>query len=171
MPKNGGIEAALNAGLEYITRAGFELVARVDAGDRCAPDRWRGSRPSWIRAPDVHLVGSNVEWRRDDDSLAFDMSLPSTHEEISRALHHKVCLLHPTVMFRTSLVHTVGPYSYDYPGRGRLRVLLAHRTPIPSGQHPRDAAHAALPRRKLSIRNSASAAPDASFASSSSTSA
>lgn len=115
MPKNGGIEAALNAGLEYITRAGFELVARVDAGDRCAPNRLARQQAFLDSNPNVHLVGSNVEWRRDDDSLAFDMSLPSTHEEISRALHHKVCLLHPTVMFRASLVHAVGPYSYDYP--------------------------------------------------------
>ncbi|HKP15705.1 MAG TPA: glycosyltransferase [Gemmatimonadaceae bacterium] len=115
MPKNGGIEAALNAGLEYISRAGFELVARVDAGDRCAPNRLARQQAFLDANPNVHLVGSNVEWRRDDDSLAFDMSLPSTHEEISRALHHKVCLLHPTVMFRASLVSAVGPYSYNYP--------------------------------------------------------
>lgn len=115
LPKNGGIEAALNAGLEYITRARFELVARVDAGDRCAPTRLRRQQEFLDQNPDVHLVGSNVEWRRDDNSLAFDMALPSSHEDICRALHHKVCLLHPTVMFRASLIEAVGPYSYDYP--------------------------------------------------------
>lgn len=115
MPKNGGIEAALNAGLEYIAAAGFELVARVDAGDRCAPTRLARQQAFLDAQPDVHLVGCNVEWRRDDDSLAFGLELPTTHAEISRALHHTVCLLHPTVMFRAAVVQAVGPYSYAYP--------------------------------------------------------
>ena len=115
MPKNGGIEKALNAGLEYIDHVGFELVARVDAGDRCAPTRLARQVAFLDAHPDVHLVGSNVEWRRDDDSLAFDRQLPTAHADISRALHHVVCLLHPTVMFRASVVREVGPYSYAYP--------------------------------------------------------
>jgi glycosyltransferase involved in cell wall biosynthesis len=115
MPKNGGIEAALNAGLMYIEEAGFELVARVDAGDRCAPTRLARQQEFLDSNPDVHLVGSNVEWRRDDDSLAFGLTLPTTHGDIARALHHTVCLLHPTVMFRTAVVREVGPYSYAYP--------------------------------------------------------
>ena len=115
MQTNGGIEAALNAGLEYIAREGFELVARVDAGDRCAPNRLARQQEFLDQHPHVHLVGSNVEWRRDDDSLAFSLALPTTHAEISRALHHTVCLLHPTVMFRASVVGAVGPYSYAYP--------------------------------------------------------
>ena len=115
MPKNGGIEAALNAGLAYIEEAGFELIARVDAGDRCAPTRLARQQEFLDSHHDVHLVGSNVEWRRDDDSLAFGLTLPTTHAEIARALHHTVCLLHPTVMFRTAVVREIGPYSYAYP--------------------------------------------------------
>src|SRR5690348_12197981 len=37
LERNSGIEAALNAGLEYIESRGFELVARLDVADRCAP--------------------------------------------------------------------------------------------------------------------------------------
>jgi glycosyltransferase involved in cell wall biosynthesis len=115
LPKNRGIEAALNAGLEYIVQARFEVVARVDAGDQCAPTRLARQLAFLDANPEVQLVGSNVEWRYDDGTLAFDRSLPTTHAEISRALHHVVCLLHPTVMFRTSVVQAVGPYSFDYP--------------------------------------------------------
>jgi glycosyltransferase involved in cell wall biosynthesis len=115
MPRNGGIEAALNAGLELIEARGFELVARLDVGDRCTPTRLATQQAFLDQYPDVHLVGSDVEWRRDDGSLAFALTLPSTHHEISRALHHTVCLIHPTVMFRTSVVRAVGRYSYDYP--------------------------------------------------------
>ena len=115
MPRNGGIEAALNAGLEHIEAAGFELVARLDVGDRCAPARLATQQAFLDANPDVHLVGSDVEWRRDDGSVAFALSLPSRHRDISRALHHTVCLIHPTVMFRTSVLRAVGRYSHDYP--------------------------------------------------------
>jgi len=115
MPRNGGIEAALNAGLELIEARGFELVARLDVGDRCTPARLARQQAFLDAHPDVHLVGSDVEWRHDDGSLAFALSLPSKHEDISRALHHTVCLIHPTVMFRVSVLHAVGNYSYDYP--------------------------------------------------------
>ena len=115
MARNGGIEAALNAGLELIEARGFELVARLDVGDRCTPTRLATQQAFLDQRPDVHLVGSDVEWRHDDGSLAFALTLPSTHLEISRALHHTVCLIHPTVMFRTSVLRAVGRYSYDYP--------------------------------------------------------
>jgi glycosyltransferase involved in cell wall biosynthesis len=114
-PRNGGIEAALNAGLERIEAEGFELVARLDVGDRCTPTRLATQQAFLDEHADVHLVGSDVEWRHDDGSLAFALALPSTHHEISRALHHTVCLIHPTVMFRASVLRAVGKYSYDYP--------------------------------------------------------
>jgi glycosyltransferase involved in cell wall biosynthesis len=115
MARNGGIEAALNAGLELIEASGFELVARLDVGDRCAPARLATQQAFLDEHPHVHLVGSDVEWRHDDGSLAFALTLPSTHHEISRALHHTVCLIHPTVMFRTSVLGAVGKYSFEYP--------------------------------------------------------
>src|SRR5688572_1147914 len=99
MARNGGIEAALNAGLEHIEARGFELVARLDVGDRCTPTRLATQQAFLDENPDVHLVGSDVEWRHDDGSLAFALSLPARHRDISRAMHHTVCLIHPTVMF------------------------------------------------------------------------
>jgi glycosyltransferase involved in cell wall biosynthesis len=113
--ENGGIERALNAGLEYIASRGFEYVARLDVGDRCAAGRLRAQQAFLDANADVHLVGSALEWRRDDGTFAFAMSLPTSHEEISRALHHTTCIIHPTVMFRASVVGAVGPYSYAYP--------------------------------------------------------
>jgi glycosyltransferase involved in cell wall biosynthesis len=123
MPKNGGIEAALNAGLEHIIDAGFELVARLDAGDRCAPNRLDLQQTFLDEHPDVHLVGSSVEWRRDDGSFAFAMALPSSHEAIARAMHYTVCLIHPTVMFRASVVRAVGMYSTSYPAAEDLEFF------------------------------------------------
>jgi len=123
LARNSGIEAALNAGLEYIDAHGFELVARLDVGDRCAPARLVTQQAFLDSHSDVHLVGSNVEWRRDDGSLAFAMTLPSDHAAIARAMHYTVCLIHPTVMFRTSVVRAVGAYSTSYPAAEDLEFF------------------------------------------------
>jgi glycosyltransferase involved in cell wall biosynthesis len=113
--QNGGIERALNAGLEYIAGLGFQYVARLDAGDQCEPTRLRRQQAFLDENPDVYLVGSGLEWRRDDGTFAFGMRLPTSHEEIVRVLHRTTCIIHPTVMFRASVVSAVGPYSYAYP--------------------------------------------------------
>jgi glycosyltransferase involved in cell wall biosynthesis len=130
-PQNGGIERALNSGLEYIATRAFEYVARLDNGDLCAPTRLRSQCAFLDAHPDVHLVGSNVEWRTDSGELAFQLSLPVSHEAISRAFHHTVCLIHPTVMFRASVVGSVGAYSYDYPAAEDFeffwRIARRHR--------------------------------------------
>jgi len=62
----------------------------------------------------------------------FDRKLPTSHAEISRTLHHVVCLLHPTVMFRTRVVHAVGPYSLAYPAAEDYEFFwrIARRFPV-----------------------------------------
>lgn len=123
LPRNQGIEAALNAGLQHIDERGFELVARLDVGDRCAPTRLKTQQRFLDEHPEVHLVGSSVEWRRDDGSLAFAMMLPRDHATIARAMHYTVCLIHPTVMFRTSVIRAVGVYSNSYPAAEDLEFF------------------------------------------------
>jgi glycosyltransferase involved in cell wall biosynthesis len=131
LEQNSGIEAALNAGLEYIDGHDFELVARLDVGDKCAPSRLAAQQEFLDTHPDVALVGSNVEWRRDDGSFAFAMTLPSEHASIARAMRYTVCLIHPTVMFRTAVVRAVGKYSSSYPAAEDLeffwRIVSAFR--------------------------------------------
>ncbi|HEX7978923.1 MAG TPA: glycosyltransferase [Gemmatimonadaceae bacterium] len=123
LARNSGIEAALNAGLEYIEARDFELVARLDVGDRCAPTRLAAQQDFLEAHPDIALVGSNVEWRRDDGSFAFAMALPSDHASIARAMPYTVCLIHPTVMFRTTVVRAIGKYSTSYPAAEDLEFF------------------------------------------------
>jgi hypothetical protein len=39
MPRNGGIERALEAGIDALAARGFRYAARIDAGDLAAPQR------------------------------------------------------------------------------------------------------------------------------------
>lgn len=113
--RNGGIERALNAGLTLILGSDFEWVARLDNGDLCQPDRLRTQRHYLETHPDVGLVGSYVEWVTVSGQTAFRLELPEAHNDIVRGLHHTVCLIHPTVMFRTEVIREVGVYSVDFP--------------------------------------------------------
>ena len=115
LPENRGIEHALNAGLAHIAARPFDYVARLDVGDRALPTRLARQQAFLDANPDVHLVGTALEWRRDDGAFAFAMCGPETHDAIARAFHHASPLIHPTVMFRTSTVAAVGPYSTAYP--------------------------------------------------------
>jgi glycosyltransferase involved in cell wall biosynthesis len=128
---NRGIERALNTGLDYIRHRGIAYVARLDNGDRCARGRLAQQRDYLDAHPDVHLVGSAVEWRDDSDRVRFVRELPSAHEHIVRTMHHTTALIHPAVMFRASVVDTVGAYSTAYPAAEDLeffwRIARRHR--------------------------------------------
>ena len=128
---NRGIEHALNTGLEYIHRRGFEFVARLDNGDRCAPSRLERQRAALQSNASVHLVGSAVEWRDERGQLRFTRVFPTDHDDIVRALHHTTVLIHPAVMFRASVVDSVGMYSTAYPAAEDyeffFRIARRHR--------------------------------------------
>lgn len=128
---NRGIEHALNTGLHYIRQRGFDYVARLDNGDVCAPRRLASQREFLERNPPVYLVGSAVEWRDDGGRSRFTRRFPTTHDRIIRALHHTTALIHPSVMFRSSVVSSAGMYSADYPAAEDLeffwRIAQHHR--------------------------------------------
>jgi glycosyltransferase involved in cell wall biosynthesis len=128
---NRGIEHALNTGLRYIHSRGIPYVARLDNGDHCVPGRLARQREFLRQNPQIHLVGSAAEWRDDAGRTRFTRVLPTTHDEIVRALHHTTPLIHPSVMFRTSVIGTAGLYSTEYPAAEDLeffwRVARRHR--------------------------------------------
>ena len=128
---NRGIEHALNTGLQYIHRRGFEYVARLDNGDVCSPGRLARQREFLEQHPAVYLVGSAVEWRDDRGRSRFIRRFPATHDRILRALHHTTALIHPSVMFRSSVITSAGMYSADYPAAEDLeffwRIAQRHR--------------------------------------------
>ena len=160
LPSNGGIERALNAGLQYITQAGFDYVARLDNGDLSKPSRLRIQRDFLDDNPEVALVGSYVEWMTAPNAVAFRMEYPTAHEDIVRWMHRISCLSHPTVMFRTEIVARVGDYPVEYPAAEDYEYFwrIARRfrvANIPSVlvQTQLDPAGISLSRRKQQLRS------------------
>jgi glycosyltransferase involved in cell wall biosynthesis len=111
LEKNGGITAALNAGLDYAQKLGFEIAIRLDAGDGYVKGRVLKQVQFLRENPDVVLVAGAAIFRYSDPARTKLYVAPLTNEQIRRALRFYNPLIHPSVAFRISQVIGVGGYS------------------------------------------------------------
>ena len=124
LPWNQGIVAALNAGIAAVRAEGYEFIARIDAGDYAAPSRL-ALQLAWLEAhPRCMLVGSDAEVRNEDGSYCFTIEPPRNSAALARALHERAWILHPTVMFRSSIFDEVGLYSDRYEAAEDYELFL-----------------------------------------------
>lgn len=113
--RNQGIERALNHGLGEAARLGATYLARLDAGDTIAVDRFQQQLAILESDQEVGLVGSSARFVDEDGRPLFVFSAPHTDGQIRRRMHLNSCILHPTAMFRMSVLERTGGYSTDYP--------------------------------------------------------
>jgi len=88
-----GLAATLDRGLSL---ARGQFVARMDADDLCAVDRFRLQAQYLERHPETSLVGSWYQLVGSDRVV----KLPESSEEINFHLMRFNCVAHPSVMFR-----------------------------------------------------------------------
>ncbi|MEZ9845395.1 glycosyltransferase [Vibrio breoganii] len=111
---NKGIVSALNYGLYTIIESNsYELVARLDCGDSNVKNRFK-TQLSVFSNPKINLVGSNVLFFDKDNNYQFNTNVPIEHENILRYKWKKTCFIHPTVMFRLSVIDQIGFYPDRY---------------------------------------------------------
>lgn len=115
LPINQGIERALNAGVEEARRLGATFIARLDAGDTVDEDRLISQLRVLESDPEVGLVGSSARFVDLDGNTLFVFQAPETDRTIRRRMHINSCILHPTAMFRVSVLDQVGDYSTQFP--------------------------------------------------------
>jgi glycosyltransferase involved in cell wall biosynthesis len=114
LPENGGIAAALNAGLREIVSNGYEYVARLDAGDVCVPNRLQQQCAYLDANPAVALVGSWAEFVDEAGNHLFVLKHPSEPAVIKKRMYLNNMFVHPSVMFRSSAVREIGLYPCGY---------------------------------------------------------
>lgn len=106
-----GLPKALNTGLAAIQAP---LVARADADDLYAPSRLVKQVAAFAADPDLGVLGCGYR-RIDPDGRSLGEVVPPTGPDILRfRMMLMNPLLHPGVMFRTSLVREVGGYDKAY---------------------------------------------------------
>ncbi len=120
--RNGGVASALNYGLSIITAP---YTARMDADDASMPERLERQRRHLEANPAIGVLGTGMRLMGTDEPRGN----PVTDSRCRVALLENPPFAHPTVMYRTELVASVGypedrPHAEDY----ALWVKLARKT-------------------------------------------
>lgn len=132
LPRNQGIEHALNAGLAWVAAHAYELVGRLDCGDENLPGRFARQEAYLQAHPEVVLLGGAASFVAQDGTESFVWRPPLTHPAILRALRHNSAFVHPTVVMRPVAAAAVGNYPLDVRAAEdyALFYMLAERFPV-----------------------------------------
>jgi glycosyltransferase involved in cell wall biosynthesis len=111
---HAGISAALNRGIESATH---DWIARMDADDVAAPDRFKKQLAAAVAHPNVVVWGSyaqHVDSR--GNVLGVSKTGPTSEEEFRklRGAGEDVYVIHPTSMLRRDVVLKVGGYDSKF---------------------------------------------------------
>ena len=110
---NTGIIGALNKGLGQCQG---EFIARMDADDRCHPDRFEAQIEYLAQNPDIDLVSCLVEgFPEESVREGFRVYLEwlnrlTTSEKIASEIFIESPLVHPTILARRQSIERVGGY-------------------------------------------------------------
>jgi glycosyltransferase involved in cell wall biosynthesis len=111
--ENTGIIGALNLGLDHCQGA---FIARMDADDRCLPDRFQAQVELLQAQEDIALVSCLVEGFpeesvREGFRIYIDwLNRLTTPHEIATELFIESPLVHPSIMARSQSIRRVGGY-------------------------------------------------------------
>ncbi len=124
MPKNGGIERALEAGIDALAERGFRYVARIDSGDLAVPQRLVKQRAFMEAHPGVAGLGMWTQVVSRDGAPLFMLTPPAEPAAIRRQRFFRSCLAHPSMMLRVDAVQSVGNYRAAYRSAEDLDLFL-----------------------------------------------
>ncbi|MBB4517847.1 glycosyltransferase [Paraburkholderia fungorum] len=124
MPQNGGIERALQTGIDALAQRGFRYAARIDAGDRSVPQRLARQRAFMESHPQVAGLGMWTQVVTREGKPLFMLTPPAEPEQIRRLRFFRSCLAHPSMMLRIDAVRAVGNYRATYPSAEDLDLFV-----------------------------------------------
>lgn len=108
LEKNGGLGNALMLGVE---NAKYDIVARMDSDDICAPDRFEKQLAYLESHPECDIVGGQItEFIDTPDNIVGKREVPCDNEAIYHYMRSRCALNHPTVMFKKKTILDAGNY-------------------------------------------------------------
>ncbi len=115
-PENKGITEALNAGLRLIlSRSDSLYTARLDCGDTCTPDRFTKQISFLSVNTHIALIGSLCLFVDRAKQINYVYKAAEHHASILKQMHLKCSFIHPTVIFRNTIIKNTGLYPLNYP--------------------------------------------------------
>jgi glycosyltransferase involved in cell wall biosynthesis len=113
--QNGGIAHALNYGLDHVLKGRkYQFIARIDCGDVCVSNRFEIQEQFLINNEKIGIVGSWVKWLDSEGKQIFCKKPPTLHKKIKRKMSIRCSLIHPSTMYRMSVVNDIGKYPCNY---------------------------------------------------------
>jgi hypothetical protein len=91
------------------------LIARQDADDWSAPERFSRQVDYLRDHPGIALAGSDAQLHRADGKPLWRLRLPHTTEELSQAFPKGNPFVHGSAMFRRDLALEIGGYREQFP--------------------------------------------------------
>lgn len=108
LTQNKGLGNALMLGVE---NAKYDIVARMDSDDICAPDRFEKQLAYLESHPECDIVGGQItEFIDTPDNIVGKREVPCDNEAIYHYMRSRCALNHPTVMFKKKAVLDSGNY-------------------------------------------------------------
>jgi glycosyltransferase involved in cell wall biosynthesis len=124
LERNRGIAGALNHGLDHILARGHCYIARLDAGDTVACERFQLQIDALDMRSTCAVAGSFIEFVNTAQERLFCYRAPTEHKSIVQAMHVNNCILHSGSMMRAAAVREVGLYSDDFAGAEDYELFL-----------------------------------------------
>lgn len=108
LEKNVGLGPALAIGL---SKCRNEWIVRMDSDDYSVPERCEKLLAVAAENPDYGIIGSfEVEFENDIKNEVAIHRVPETPEEIHTFMKRRCALLHPTVLYKKSVIEQCGNY-------------------------------------------------------------
>lgn len=114
LKENRGIEHALNYGLKIIQKKKYTYIGRLDCGDTCRIDRFEKQIDYLEHNPEVKLLGTWVNVINTQSDLLYVLKHPITYNLIKKRMYLNSMFVHPSVVFRTEILDTIGYYPTNY---------------------------------------------------------
>jgi len=115
LKENKGIAHALNYGLDHILKENkHRFIARIDSGDICVSNRFEMQEQFLENNEKVGVVWSWVKWLDVEGRQVFCKKPPILHKKIKRKMSIRCSLIHPSTMYRLSVVQKIGKYPSSY---------------------------------------------------------
>lgn len=109
---NIGLPKSLNKGLKYCNH---EIVFRMDSDDVCYKNRFEIQYNKFIQNDKLAVLGANVELIDENSNAIVNVrNVPILDSEIRRIMAYKNPFNHPSVVFKKSIVLSVGGFTDLY---------------------------------------------------------
>lgn len=161
LSENKGVGHALNHGLKKIQQMNYEWVGRLDAGDFNKKDKYAKQFTYLEKHPEIKLLGTWANMLDEKGNLKFILRHPEHHREIKNKMYINNRFVHPSVIFKVSVIDTVGYYPEKYAKAAQdyayffqiMKHFQVGNLPEPLIDYVLDENSISTKKRKLQVKN------------------